>query len=95
MLGIGTGPGLYQNLSSLFTPGMAAEFGWSRGDIATAAGLGLVGGLVVPLHGRFVDRTGVRPIFVVAMLTLGVAHGAMAFMTGAPWQISCSCLRLR
>ena len=36
MLGIGTGPGLYQNISSLFTPGMMAEFGWSRGVIATA-----------------------------------------------------------
>lgn len=86
MIGGGTGPGLYQNLSSLFTPGMAEDFGWSRGDIATAAGLGLIGGLVVPLMGRFVDRTGVKPMIVAAMLTLGVAHTAMAFMTGGLWQ---------
>jgi hypothetical protein len=35
MVGIGVGPGLFQNLSSLFTPGMTAEFGWTRGQIAT------------------------------------------------------------
>jgi len=86
MVGIGTGPGLYQNLSSLFTPGMAAEFGWSRGDIATAAGMGLAGGLVVPFLGRLVDRIGVRPMIVAAMLLLGLAYAGLATMSGELWQ---------
>lgn len=86
MLGSGTGPGLWQNLSSLFTPGMVAEFGWSRGDIATAAGLGLVGGLVVPFLGRLADRIGVRPVIVGAMLALGLAYLGFASMTGPLWQ---------
>ena len=50
MIGIGTGPGLFQNISSLFTPGMMNEFGWTRGEIATAAGLGLAGALAVPFR---------------------------------------------
>ena len=86
MIGIGTGPGLYQNLSSLFTPGMAESFGWSRGDIATAAGLGLVGALAAPFLGRLTDRIGVRPMIVAAMLALGLAYVGLSVMTGALWQ---------
>lgn len=74
MLGAGLGPGLYQNLSSLFTPGLEASFGWSRGDIATAAGLALGGAAAAPLIGRAADRVGVRPIIIASMLLLGVAY---------------------
>lgn len=86
MIGIGAGPGLFQNVSSLFTPGMMAEFGWSRGEIATAAGLGLLGSLVVPFLGRLGDRIGVRPIIIGCMLVLGAAFMGFATMTGELWQ---------
>lgn len=86
MVGIGTGPGLYQNLSSLFTPGMLHDFGWTRGDIATAAGLGLIGGLAAPFLGRLADRVGVRVVIVTGMLLLAAAYAGMAAMTGALWQ---------
>ena len=86
MLGIGTNAGLYQNLSSLFTPGITAEFGWSRGDIATAAGIGLIGALAVPLLGRLVDWSGPRPMIVFAMLLLGGTYVGMSSMTGPLWQ---------
>jgi len=80
MLGSGFGPGLYQNLSSLFTPGLEATFGWSRGDIATAAGLALGGAVAAPLIGRAADRFGVRPVIVASMLLLGVAYLWLAAM---------------
>jgi MFS family permease len=86
MVGIGFGPGLFQNLSSLFVVGPVAEFGWSRGDIATAAGLGLLGGLAVPFLGRLVDRLGTRVMIVACMLLLGGVYAGMAAMTGALWQ---------
>lgn len=85
-IGIGAGPGLYQNLSSLFTDGITREFGWTRGDIATAAGIGLIASIAVPFLGRLVDRTGVKPMIVAALLVLGVAYLGFAAMTGALWQ---------
>ena len=86
MIGIGAGPGLFQNVSSLFTPGMMEEFGWTRGEIATAAGLGLLGGLVLPFVGRLGDRIGVRAIIVACMLLLGVAYCGFAAMRGQLWE---------
>lgn len=93
-MGSGLGPGLYQNLSSLFTPGLEQSFGWSRGAIATAAGLGLVGALLAPLIGRAADRFGVRPIIVAAMLMLGAGYLWLASMTGAMWQYQLGVLML-
>jgi predicted MFS family arabinose efflux permease len=86
MIGIGTGPGLFQNLSSLFTTGMVDEFGWSRGEIATAAGIGLLGGVAVPFLGRLADRIGVRPVIIGAMLLLGFAYIGLAAIGGEIWQ---------
>ncbi|VXC70996.1 MFS transporter [Sphingomonas sp. 8AM] len=80
MLGAGFGPGLYQNLSSLFTPGLEATFGWSRGDIATAAGLALGSAIAAPLIGRAADRFGVRPVIIASMLLLGAAYLWLAGM---------------
>ena len=42
----GTGSGLYQNLSSLFLPGLIEATGATRGAIAAAAAFGLLGALV-------------------------------------------------
>ncbi|MDR6789993.1 putative MFS family arabinose efflux permease [Sphingomonas sp. BE138] len=80
MLGAGLGPGLYQNLSSLFTPGLEATFGWSRGDIATGAGLAFGAAVFAPLIGRIADRIGVRPVIFVSMLVLGAAYLWLAAM---------------
>lgn len=86
MVGIGFGPGLFQNLSSLFVVGPIAEFGWSRGDIATAAGIGLLGGLAVPFLGRLVDRFGARPMIIAAMLLLSAVYAGLAAMSGPLWE---------
>ncbi|KQT32109.1 hypothetical protein ASG29_09695 [Sphingomonas sp. Leaf412] len=82
MLGIGFGPGLFQNLSSLFLSGMTTEFGWSRGEVATAAAIGLLGGLVAPFLGRLADRIGIRPVIVGAMLLLGATYVGLARQGG-------------
>jgi predicted MFS family arabinose efflux permease len=85
-IGIGTGPGLFQNLSSLFVPGLTQEFGWSRGQIGTAAALGLLASIAVPFLGRLVDRFGARPMIVGAMLLLAGTYLGMVVQTGALWQ---------
>ncbi|WEK44718.1 MAG: MFS transporter [Candidatus Sphingomonas colombiensis] len=96
MIGIGFGPGLVQNLSSLFVPGLSATFGWTRGDMATAAGIGLIGALFVPLIGRLADRFGARPVIVAGTLLLAGALAAFTVTSGAIWTyqllIFCSAL---
>ncbi|WP_375287499.1 MFS transporter [Sphingomonas sp.] len=85
-IGIGTGPGLFQNLSSLFIPGLIAEFGWTRGQIGTAAALGLLASIATPFLGRLVDRFGARPMIVSAMLLLAATYLGMTAMAGPLWQ---------
>ncbi|WP_341209767.1 MFS transporter [uncultured Sphingomonas sp.] len=85
VVGSGAGPALFQNLSSMFMPGMIAEFGWSRAGVAAASGLGFAGSLAVPLLGRAVDRLGVRPMIVGCMIALAAAYLGMATMHGQLW----------
>ncbi|VXC70991.1 MFS transporter [Sphingomonas sp. 8AM] len=85
VVGSGAGPALFQNLSSMFVPGMTGEFGWSRGAVAAASGLGFAGSLAVPLLGRMVDRIGVRPMIVGCMVALAAAYLGMATMGGQLW----------
>lgn len=81
-----TGPALYQNLSSLFMADLETALGLTRGQIATSAGLGLLGAFAAPLIGRVADRIGVVPVMVASVLVLAGAHGLLAAMSGPRWQ---------
>ncbi|TCP36913.1 MFS transporter [Sphingomonas sp. BK235] len=96
LVGMGAGPGLFQNLSSLFVPGLVAEFGWTRGQIATAAGVGLLGCLVLPWFGRAADRFGARPVIAFSLLLLGTTYLAFSRLAGELWhyQLMVLCLAL-
>lgn len=85
MIAAAIGPGLFQNLSSMFVPGLQADFGWTRGQISTAAGVALLAAVVAPWVGRAADRIGLRPVIVVTMLLLGAGYAGLASMTGAVW----------
>ena len=65
---------------------MIAEFGWTRGEFATAAGLGVIGGLAIPFLGRLADRVGVRPVIVFCMLMLATTYASLTISGGALWQ---------
>lgn len=84
MVGMGAGAGLYQYVSSLFIAPLEQAFGWSRGEIATAAAIGLLGALSAPLLGRLADRHGARAVAVLSLGGLGAAFAGMAFMSSYP-----------
>ncbi|WP_315807094.1 MULTISPECIES: MFS transporter [unclassified Bradyrhizobium] len=72
---------------SLFFPPILSEFGWERGITAGAFSFGFViSGIVSPLIGRLMDRTGPR-----AVMELGVALMAggllLAPLTSQPWHL--------
>jgi predicted MFS family arabinose efflux permease len=85
-VGVGTGAGLYQYLSSLFVEPLEATFGWDRGEIGSAAALGLLGALAAPLVGRIADGYGVRRVATLCILVVAAAHVALSMMTGPIWQ---------
>lgn len=85
-VGVGTGAGLYQYLSSLFVEPLEAAFGWDRGEIGSAAALGLLGALAAPVVGRIADGYGVRRVATLCILVVATTHVALSMMTGPIWQ---------
>ena len=85
-IGMGVGAGLYQYVSSLFIRSLEDAFGWSRGEIATAAAIGLLGALSAPFFGLLADRIGAMRVAVVCMLVVAGAYVGLASMTGELWQ---------
>ncbi len=85
-VGMGVGAGLFQYVSSLFIAPLEAAFGWSRGEIATAAAIGLLGALSAPLIGMIADRVGAMRVAVVCLLVVALAYVGLASMTGELWQ---------
>ena len=86
LVGMGVGAGLYQYVASLFIAPLEAEFGWSRGDIASAAAIGLLGALSAPFIGLIADRVGAMRVAVACMLVVALAYVGLASMTGELWQ---------
>jgi predicted MFS family arabinose efflux permease len=85
-VGMGVGAALYQYVSSLFIPSLQAAFHWSRGDIASAAAIGLLAAFSAPLIGLLADRFGVRRVAAVCLCAVALAHIGFASMTGELWQ---------
>ena len=82
-VGNGTGIALYTYISSLFIPSLQAAFGWTRGEIATAQGIGCVGVLAAPFVGRAIDRFGVRITSTLGALTVGLLYLGYASLNGS------------
>ncbi|WP_254897909.1 MFS transporter [Kitasatospora sp. NA04385] len=74
------------------TPGLLMgalhdEFGWSRGTISGAVSVNLaLYGLTAPFAAALMDRFGVRPVVVCALLTISTGAGLTILMT-SPWQL--------
>jgi sugar phosphate permease len=65
---------------SIFVEPMTQAFGWSRTELSGAVSLGgILGALVAPALGSFLDRNGARAVLGLAVLLTGIATLALSF----------------
>jgi MFS family permease len=63
----------------LFIKPLGAEFGWDRGQLSAASGIGSVfSALTIPIIGILMDRFGVRRILIPVILLFAVSVAALA-----------------
>lgn len=82
-IGLGTGFSTWAYVSSTFVLPLNEAFGWSRGEIASVAATGLLGGLIAPFFGGMVDRIGVRPVLIVSTILFGLLYLALTLVDGS------------
>ena len=84
-VGLGTSLHLHFYVSSLFVAGITSEFGWSRGEMATAQAIGMWGVIAAPFVGRLIDRVGVRYAIIAGQVALAAAYLALAGLGPEIW----------
>ena len=57
----------------LFVEPLENAFGWSRSAVSASLSFAAIGSLTSPLLGRFMDRHGARPLFIVSLLVMGTS----------------------
>lgn len=79
---LGTALPVWNYVSSLFVGPMTAEFGWTRGQLASASASAFFGSLAAPLVGKVADIFGARRVLLVGLLGYACAFLALAFQPG-------------
>lgn len=65
---------------SIFVSPMSADFGWTRTEMSAAVSLGgILGALISPLIGPFLDRNGARAVLCFAVLFTGIPLLLLSF----------------
>jgi len=78
---------------SIFITPMTAEFGWSRTAISSAVSVGgVLGALVAPALGGFLDRNGARAVLLLAVLLTGIPVLLLSFTNAFAWFFVLFCL---
>jgi sugar phosphate permease len=78
---------------SIFITPMTAEFGWSRTAISSAVSVGgVLGALVAPALGGFLDRNGARAVLLMAVLLTGIPVLLLSFTQSFAWFFALFCL---
>ena len=78
---------------SIFIDPMTREFGWSRTAISSAVSVGgVLGAIVAPSLGSFLDRNGARAVLMLAVLLTGIPVLLLSFTQAFPYFFVLYCL---
>lgn len=78
---------------SIFVEPMTHEFGWSRTEISAAVSAGgVLGALVAPALGSFLDRNGARAVLLLAVLLTGISTLLLSFTQSLAWFFVLYCI---
>lgn len=81
-LALGTALPVWNYVSSLFVAPMTAEFGWTRGQLASASASAFLGSIAAPLIGKLADAVGSRPVLLGGLIGYAAAFVALAYQPG-------------
>ncbi len=77
----------FRSVPGVLIDPLHTEFGWSHGTIGLAVSINLVlFGLFSPFAAALMDRFGIRPVLITALLLLATGSALTVFMT-EPWQL--------
>lgn len=77
----------FRAVPSVFMDPLHAQFGWSHGTIGAAISINLIlFGLTSPFAAALMDRFGIRPVVIFALVMIAAGSGLSVFMT-AVWQL--------
>jgi predicted MFS family arabinose efflux permease len=82
-LGLGVALPAWNYYSSLFVVPLTQEFGWTRGELARATALSLIGAFAAPWIGKFADRLGARPVLVFGLVAYAAVLAGFAAQPGS------------
>jgi len=78
---------------SIFIDPMTREFGWSRTAISSAVSVGgVLGAVVAPAIGAFLDRNGARAVLMLAVLLTGIPVLLLSFTQAFAWFFVLYCI---
>lgn len=78
---------------SIFIEPMVGEFGWSRTAISAAVSVGgILGALIAPALGTFLDRNGARAVLLLAVLLTAGSTFLLSFSQSLAWFFACYCV---
>ncbi|MFN3817578.1 MFS transporter [Blastomonas sp.] len=81
-LALGTALPVWNYVSSLFVVHLTGEFGWTRGQLASATSAAFIGSLAGPFVGKLADNIGVRPVLGLGLIGYACMFLALAFQPG-------------
>ena len=82
-IGLSFGYAINAFITSVFSPHLIAEFGWTKAQFAMLGTTIIIGVVAMPIAGRLTDLFGTRPMAVVGVVLSPLLYLALSFCNGS------------